>query len=203
MKKLMVFTVISALALAVSAAEAEKPENLLEKPEGNPLENLETEKDSAAKVENTRNAMWPACLAFYNLPDSPDVVGIRFTFPFSTRQESITGIDIGFWGSCQYFEGLMCSIIRNDARERCSGLQVGIYNSVGRGDLIGIQAGLWNEAHELGGVQAGIINVSGYTRGFQVGLINRAESMYGYQLGLINIIRDAEVPFMVGLNIGF
>ena len=39
--------------------------------------------------------------------------------------------------------------------------------------------------------------------GFQVGLINRAETFYGLQVGLINVIRDAEVPVLPVLNIGF
>jgi hypothetical protein len=80
---------------------------------------------------------------------------------------------------------------------------VGLYNSVGRGDLVGIQAGLWNEALSMRGVQAGLVNLAGEAEGFQVGLINRAETMHGYQVGLINIIRDAEYQFCPVVNIGF
>ena len=69
--------------------------------------------------------------------------------------------------------------------------------------MLGIQAGLWNEADHVRGVQAGIVNVAGEARGLQVGLINRSETMYGYQVGLINVIRDAELQFFPVLNIGF
>ena len=85
----------------------------------------------------------------------------------------------------------------------CAGIQVGCYNSVARGDLFGIQAGLWNESQSHRGVQFGAINVSGDSQGFQIGLINRSETMYGFQIGLINIIRDAEFQFMPIVNIGF
>ena len=82
-------------------------------------------------------------------------------------------------------------------------MQVGIYNTVGGGDLLGFQAGLWNEANSMRGAQVGLINVCGETEGFQVGIINRTETMYGYQVGIINIIRDAELQFCPIVNIGF
>ena len=115
----------------------------------------------------------------------------------------MTGIDLGLWGRTLTFEGLMLNILRNDVKDDLSGFQVGLYNSVGGGDLFGIQAGLWNEAGHMRGIQAGLVNVACEARGFQVGLINRSETMYGYQVGLINIIRDAELQFCPVLNIGF
>ena len=102
-----------------------------------------------------------------------------------------------------YFEGIQLNVLRNDVVDGASGIQVGIYNSVGRGDLFGVQAGLWNEALSFRGVQAGLVNVVGEGRGVQVGLINRAETFYGYQVGLVNIIRDAELQFFPIVNIGF
>ena len=78
-----------------------------------------------------------------------------------------------------------------------------MYNSVARGDLFGIQVGLWNESLSHRGVQVGVINVSGDSQGLQIGLINRSETMYGFQVGAINIIRDAEFQFLPFLNIGF
>lgn len=148
-------------------------------------------------------AVWPAWFAIGELPVTPDLVGLRVTVPFSTRQESVTGVDVGLWGQSQYFEGLQVNILRNKVRDFCSGFQCGIYNSVGRGDLVGIQFGLWNEAVAFCGLQAGFINVSGASQGIQIGIVNRAETLYGFQFGIINIIRDAEVRFCPVINIGF
>ena len=60
-----------------------------------------------------------------------------------------------------------------------------------------------NESESFRGAQVGLVNVSGSGQGFQVGLINRAETLYGFQVGLVNVIRDAELPVFLGLNIGF
>jgi len=183
MKKLLSLAIVAALAVPLFAQEAEKA-------------------DDAAKTRQD-SAVWPAFFAVGEFPASPDLVGLRVTVPYSTRQESVTGIDLGLWGRSIYFEGLGLNIIRNDARDDMAGLQVGLYNSVGRGNGIGVQVGLWNEAACLVGVQAGLVNLVGEAKGLQAGLINRAETLYGYQVGLINIIRDAEFQFMPVLNIGF
>lgn len=167
---------------------------------------------SASKVEKSdvaqasrkeRTAQWPVFFALGEWPGSPDVVGLRLTLPFSTRQEGVTGFDVGLWGRCKDFEGVAVNVLRNDVRDTCAGLQVSLYNSVVRGDLMGFQAGLWNEAQGFRGIQAGLINVCGDAQGFQLGLINRAESLYGFQVGAINVIRDAEIPFCPVVNIGF
>ncbi len=148
-------------------------------------------------------AMWPAFIGAWEFPETPDLVGLRLTIPWSTKQENVTGFDVGFWGRCEYFEGLQLNVLRNDVKDTCAGVQCGIYNSVARGDLVGFQIGGWNESQAHRGIQVGIINVSGDSQGFQVGLINRSETMYGFQIGLINIIRDAEIQFMPVVNIGF
>ena len=95
------------------------------------------------------------------------------------------------------------NILRNNVIDGAAGFQVGIYNSVGRGDMLGLQAGLWNEAMSFRGFQVGLVNLVGEGQGFQVGVVNRAETLYGYQVGVINVIRDAELQFMPLLNIGF
>ncbi len=130
-------------------------------------------------------------------------MGLRITIPFSTRQESVTGFDVGFWGRAQYFEGFMCSLLRNDVKDELAGVQIGVYNTAHSADLLGVQIGLWNEAGSFRGCQAGIVNTAGQAYGCQIGIINRAEEMYGFQLGLVNVIRDAELSFCPVLNIGF
>ncbi len=162
----------------------------------------DTKTDSESSASENY-AIWPACFAVAEWPETPDLVGLRLTIPFSSKQENVTGIDLGLWGRSQNFEGIGLSIIRNDVKDIFGGVQVGLYNSVGRGDLFCVQTGLWNESESFRGAQVGLVNVSGSGQGFQVGLINRAETLYGFQVGLVNVIRDAELPVFLGLNIGF
>ena len=198
MKKLFPLALVAAFAIPL-CAEPAAPET-----ETDEL-SLDDDSSLAVQVDAPRKntAMWPAFIGVWEFPETPDLVGIRFTIPWSTKQESVTGFDVGFWGRSEYFEGAQCNVLRNDVKDSCSGIQCGIYNSVARGDLLGIQVGLWNESLAHRGIQFGIVNVSGDTQGFQFGVINRSETMYGFQLGLINIIRDAEIQFCPVINVGF
>lgn len=187
MKKLLSFAFAATVAFTVLAQETEK-----------------ADKGQPAREDRAQDSgVWPAFFAVCEYPSAVDVVGLRVTIPYSTRQESVTGIDLGLWGRSLYFEGLQLNVLRNDVKDGMSGIQIGLYNSIGRGEMLGVQVGLWNEAGCLRGVQAGLVNIAGEAQGFQVGLVNRAETMYGYQVGLINIIRDAELQFCPIVNIGF
>jgi len=189
MKKLFAFALVAAVALPTFAQT---------------VENEEGQKEAQPREERKReSAMWPAFFAVCEFPAGPDVTGLRLAFPFSTKQENVTGLDLGLWGRSLYFQGLQLNILRNDVKDDMAGFQVGLYNSVGGGQLLGIQLGLFNEANSMRGVQAGLVNLAGQSQGFQVGLINRSETMYGYQVGLINVIRDAELQFFPIVNIGF
>lgn len=172
-----------------------------------PLVAQETESVDVAKpVREERKQgsdVWPAFCAIGEFPASPDVVGVRITIPFSTRQETVTGVDVGLWGRALNFEGIQVSVLRNDVKDGMAGIQAGVYNSIGRGEMLGVQLGLWNEAGCVRGAQAGLVNIAGEAQGLQIGLINRAETMYGYQIGLINVIRDAELQFCPIVNVGF
>ena len=193
MKKLLSFMFAAAVTAAAFAAddpaEAEKAKDAEARPQ--------------AEEQRYDSPTWPAFLAVWQGPHAPDVVGLRITIPYSTAQENVTGIDLGLWGRCLYFEGVQLNLLRCDVVDDGAGVQVGIYNSIGHGDMLGVQVGLWNEALCLRGVQAGLINVAGDAEGFQVGLINRAESLHGYQLGLVNVIRSAEFQCFPIINIGF
>ena len=183
MKKLLALAVTAAFAATTYAAEQAA--------------------EAAEKEEGAQSTVWPSVFAISEWPDSPDVVGLRLTLPFSSRQESITGFDLGLWGRCRDFEGFQASILRNDVKDTFGGAQAGFYNTINRGDLCCVQFGVINEAQSVRGVQFGGINVTGDGYGFQVGLINRAETFYGMQIGLVNVIRDAEVPVLPIANIGF
>ena len=203
MKKLIAVVALAAFTLP-SWAVPEEPEVVSVE---DVAEDVTTDDSGSleSKVDAPRKnvALWPAFIAIWDFPETPDLVGLRITVPCSTKQENVTGFDVGFWGRSEYFEGVQFNALRNDVRDSCAGIQVGCYNSVARGDLFGIQFGLWNESMSYRGVQFGAINVSGDSQGAQVGIINRSETMYGFQLGLVNIIRDAEFQFMPILNVGF
>ena len=203
MKKLIALAALAAFALPVCAASVTSDIVTVE----DVADDLAVEEDDGldVKVDAPRKnvALWPAFIAIWDFPETPDLVGLRITIPCSTKQDNVTGFDVGLWGRSDYFEGVQLNALRNDVRDSCAGIQVGCYNSVARGDLFGIQVGLWNESMSHRGIQFGAINVSGDTQGFQLGLINRSETMYGFQVGLINIIRDAEFQFMPIVNIGF
>ena len=198
MKKLFPLALVAVFAIPL-CAEPAAPET--------DTDELTLDDDSSVAVQidapRKNAAMWPAFIGVWEFPETPDLVGIRFTIPWSTKQDSVTGFDVGFWGRSEYFEGVQCNVLRNDVKDSCSGIQCGVYNSVARGDLFGIQVGLWNESLAHRGIQFGVVNVSGDTQGFQLGVINRSETMYGFQVGLINIIRDAEIQFCPVINVGF
>ncbi len=188
MKKLIVAAVMVALTVPAIAQE---------KADGAP-QNRVVQGEKKSDI-----AVWPAFLAVCEYPASTDIIGLRVTIPFSTVQDNITGFDIGLWGRSTYFEGVQVNILRNDVKDAGCGIQVGIYNSIGNGQMNGIQCGLWNEAGSLQGLQGGLVNVAGDVEGFQVGLINRCEAMHGFQVGVINVIRSAEMKFCPVVNIGF
>ena len=193
MKKLLTFAAVAALAMSVRAQEAD------------PFEDTDDEELIPPMTETPRKQVstWPAFFAFCEWPETPDLVGLRLTLPFSTKQESVTGFDIGFWGRCKYFEGLQLNVLRNDVKDQLTGFQVGLYNSAAQADMLGLQVGLWNECGGLTGAQVGLVNTVGAMSGVQVGIINRAEELYGFQIGIVNIIRDAELQFCPIVNVGF
>lgn len=192
MKKLLMSLVLAASVTAVYAEEA----TLAEEGEASAV-------SAVPETPRAEPALWPAFFAFCQWPETPDLVGLRLTLPFSTKQENVTGLDVGLWGRSKYFEGIQINVLRSDVKDELSGVQIGIYNSAAQADAFGLQVGLWNEAGRLNGVQCGLINVVGEMGGIQVGVINRAEEFYGFQIGAINIIRDAELRFCPFVNIGF
>ena len=203
MKKLIAVAAIAAFMLPLCAAPAASEMVTVD----DVADDLSVEEDNGleVKVDAPRKnvALWPAFIAVWDFPETPDLIGLRITIPYSTKQENVTGVDFGFWGRSEYFEGVQLNVLRNDVRDSGAGIQAGCYNSVSRGDLFGVQFGLWNESQSHRGIQFGAINVSGDSQGLQIGLINRSETMYGFQIGAINIIRDAEFQFMPIVNIGF
>ena len=196
MKKVAVFAALTALVASTYAQEADIPDTSisLDIPE-----EMVVEKE----VQQREFAQWPAFFAIGEFPVTPDLIGLRLTIPFSTKQESVTGFDLGLWGRSQYYEGVQINLLRNDVKDSGTGVQLGLYNSIGDASLFAVQAGLWNEAGCFSGAQVGLVNLAGDISGFQVGIVNRAEEMYGIQVGIINVIRDAEVQFCPVVNIGF
>ena len=125
MKKLFPLALVAAFAIPL-CAEPAAPET-----ETDELA-LDDDNSLAVQVDAPRknSAMWPAFVGVWEFPETPDLVGVRFTIPWSTKQENITGFDIGFWGRSEYFEGVQFNVLRNDVKDVCSGVQCGVYNSV-------------------------------------------------------------------------
>ena len=73
----------------------------------------------AAKAST--KAAWPVWLAFNSAKDI-DVIGLRLTLPYG-KCESVTGFDLGIYGSCRYFEGLQVNILRNEAVDVMAGIR--------------------------------------------------------------------------------
>lgn len=193
MKKLLTLAAVAALSINAFAQDAVT---------------INDSSDDGARVANAEAAKkqfvaWPAFFAICELPETPDLIGVRLTIPWSTKQESVTGFDIGLWARTQFFEGFAFNILRNDVKDQLTGVQVGLYNSAAQADALGLQVGLWNEVGTMNGLQVGVVNSAGALSGFQAGLINRAEELYGFQIGVINVIRDAELRFCPLINIGF
>ena len=193
MKKLLTLAALAALSINSYAQESVDATDVVD---DNPL---------AVQVEAPRKqvADWPAFFAVGDLPETPDLIGLRITIPWSTKQESVTGFDLGLWARTQFFEGFAFNVFRNDVKDQLTGVQVSLYNSAAQADALGLQVGLWNEVGSMNGLQVGLVNTVGAMGGFQVGVINRAEELYGFQIGVINIIRDAEMRFCPVINIGF
>lgn len=141
----------------------------------------------------------PIAIPYLTTP-ATDVIGLRLTIPFA-ESDSMTGLDIGFWGRSVNFYGLQMNVLYNKVEDRTAAIQLGLVNQVG--DMTGLQVGIWNESGYARGFQTGLINYSIDMRGVQIGLINYTNSAFGYQFGLINVIRGSEVPFFPGINIGF
>ena len=106
MKKLFPLALVAAFAIPL-CAETAAPET-----ETDELA-LDDDNSLAVQVDAPRKnaAMWPAFIGVWEFPETPDLVGVRFTIPWSTKQENITGFDIGFWGRSEYFEGLQFNIL--------------------------------------------------------------------------------------------
>ena len=200
MKNELLALSFAAALLAPVFADDHKSDAVLEEEESVAQLLATSEANAAAPV---KEALWPAFFAFSEWPQTPDLIGLRITLPYSSRQESVTGIDLGLWGVSKDFEGLQLNLLRSNVRDTFGGIQFSLYNSVNRGDLFGIQLGLFNESNSFRGLQVGLVNATGDAQGFQVGVVNRAETLYGFQVGLINVIRDAEIPVFPVLNIGF
>jgi hypothetical protein len=129
-----------------------------------------------------------------------EVIGLRMGIPYA-KNDSLTGLDIGFWGESDYAWAIQINLVASMVHDTMGGLQIGGYCEAGH--LTGVQIGLWNHAPTTEGCQIGLVNLADETEGLQIGLINRTEMMHGYQIGLINVIRESPVPFCVGINLSF
>jgi hypothetical protein len=83
------------------------------------------------------------------------------------------------------------------------GAQTGILLNISE-DFEGFCSGAvnWNKGN-VTGVQIGLFNIAGSVTGLQLGFFNMAENMHGMQIGLLNFIKTSNVPVMVIANAKF
>ena len=88
MKNLLSLSLVAAIAMPLFAQEAVETADVVTTPQ---------------REEHKReNNVWPAFFSVCEFPANPDVVGLRLTIPFSTKQENVTGVDLGLWKFRQY-----------------------------------------------------------------------------------------------------
>lgn len=144
---------------------------------------------------------WPVDLSFLDWIHRPaDVAGLRVGIPFGLN-DSVTGVDVGFWGQSDYFWGIQVNVVENHVRDEVGAIQVACINDAGH--LTGLQVGLWNTAATMQGFQVGLLNLADQAEGLQIGVVNRCELMHGYQIGLVNVIIESPVPFAPVVNFSF
>lgn len=100
--------------------------------------------------------------------DTP-VKGLKLNLPYATSDDA-AGIDLGLVGGAGDFTGLRLNAV-NLSDDCSSGLEIGALN-IGKGEVHGMQFGVFNHAKDMHGFQLGLLNHAGHLSGLQVGLLN-------------------------------
>lgn len=130
------------------------------------------------------------------VPESEAVSGVRLGI--YSKNSAMSGFDLGAithtTGPVTALQLGLVNLVEGDME----GLQLGwgfggaIANVV-RGEALGAQIALYNQAATGRGFQWGAVNnVQGRMAGFQLSIVNIADDMNGLQVGLVNIIRSKE-----------
>ena len=72
--------------------------------------------------------------------------------------------------------------------------------AITKGELSGMQTGVFCSAGSGEMFQWGVINVGDDISGFQLGLVNVANNLHGLQIGLVNVIKSKDLPFFPIVN---
>jgi hypothetical protein len=131
-----------------------------------------------------------------NMTDG-DNVGISASGIFNYNKGATTAVLLqaaGFGnfnvGKARIFGLQIAGIMnKNEAESVVGGVQVALLNLCPYTNIRGLQAGLYNKAHDV--------------VGFQIGVINDADSLHGLQIGLINFHRQGLFSVAPILNVGF
>ncbi len=103
--------------------------------------------------------------------------------------------------------GIQFSGLVNFSEKGIYGIQAApVFNGIEEGAIHGLQLGvLCNEAYsgEVLGMQFGFINIAHNMKGIQIGVINLAQKMSGVQIGVFNIIIEGRLPFFPIFNASF
>ncbi|HYO97498.1 MAG TPA: hypothetical protein VER33_23460 [Polyangiaceae bacterium] len=155
--------------------------------------------------------------------------GVRLNLPYGSNRD-VHGLDLGIvnhttrdmHGAALGFAGY----VQRDVR----GLQSSFVLSIARGNVMGVQQGVYTSARNLSGVQSGavnhvegaavgarfaavniaegssrgaelgIVNYARRMRGLQVGIVNVTDELHGVQIGVANIAKNGFLPFFPVVN---
>jgi hypothetical protein len=149
----------------------------------------------------------PFQLALFNpvqiRDEATGIVGVRLNLIYG-KNAYVTGLDLGLVNHCTEGQTLglqygLAGYIEGDF----SGWQENVVCIV-KGELTGLQTGLYNECGNGMGIQFGAVNRAENMRGFQLGFVNYTDTMHGLQVGILNIIQSKESwPALILVNWSF
>lgn len=175
----------------------------------------------------------PFQLSLWNSVQTSDpgdsIRGMRLNLPYGENR-NVHGFDLGIanhatgnlygaeFGFGGYVggdvRGVQSHFILSIAKGELAGLQQGVYTSAGR--LFGVQSGVVNHVrgHAYGarfafvnlsdtyteGAELGLVNYARQVHGLQLGIVNVADELHGVQIGLANLAKNGFLPFFPVVN---
>jgi len=136
----------------------------------------------AEEVKPFDLALWSPCQI--QTPKT-SIEGLRISL-FYGESKNVTGVDLSLIASTikGNFKGYGNGLFKIVDGNASGWLDCGI--NIVKGDMVGLQTGLYNSANKIHGVQ--------------LGLINMAEALKGVQIGLLNFNRTGKIYFFPIIN---
>jgi hypothetical protein len=167
--------------------------------------------------------------ALQTAPKNTNVHGFRLNLGYGNNAE-VYGFDLGLVNRTnQELRGFSLGL-GNYVDGSTRGAQYGLVLSMTRGQMIGLQEGVYTFSNQLMGVQAGVVNHVGESahgarlgavnvseglshgadfgivnyarraRGLQLGIVNVTPELQGVQIGVVNVAKNGFLPFCPVIN---